>query len=62
MVVKIYKDKVLIPNRVSETSSDIEIMLHTIEKKIRGIIINFNAEIKRSDAAVKILDIIKLVI
>ncbi len=60
MVVKIYKDKVLIPNLVSEISSDIEIMLHTIEKKIKGIIINFNADINKSDAAVKILDIIKL--
>ena len=59
IVVKIYKDKVLTPNLVSEISSDIEMMLHTIEKKIKGIIINFNADINKSDAAVKILDIIK---
>jgi len=61
IVVRMYKDRVLIPSLVRETSSVREIMPQTIEKKINGIIINFKAEINKSDITFKIFEIINSV-
>jgi hypothetical protein len=52
-VVSKYNDKVLIPNLESETSSDNDIMPHTMEKNIRGIITSLRAEINKSDTTLK---------
>ena len=52
-VVNKYKDKVLIPNLESDTSSDNDIMPHTMEKNIRGIITSLRAEINKSDTILK---------
>ena len=60
-VVRIYKDNVLIPSLEIGTSSDREIIPQTIEKKIKGMIINFNAEINKLDTTLKTFIIIKLV-
>ena len=50
------------PSLESDTSSDKESIPQTIEKKIKGIIINFSADRNRSDTTLKTLAIIKLVI
>ena len=61
IVVRIYKDRVLIPNLERETSSEREIMPQTIEKKIRGMITNFSADRNKSDTTLRIFVITKLV-
>ena len=53
IVVNKYKDKVLIPNLESETSSDNDIIPHTMEKNIKGIITSFRAEMNKSDTTLK---------
>tara|TARA_B100001113_G_scaffold353106_1_gene356349 strand:+ start:2130 stop:2402 length:273 start_codon:yes stop_codon:yes gene_type:complete len=58
--VRTYKDKVLTPSLVSETSSDREMMPQTIEKNIKGIMISFSAEMNKSDTKLKIFEIMKL--
>ena len=60
-VVRIYNDNVLIPSLEIGTSSDRETIPQTIEKKIKGMIINFNAEINKLDTTLKTFIIIKLV-
>ena len=60
IVVKRYKDKVLIPNLESETSSDNDIMPQTMEKNIRGIITSLRAEINKSDTTLKTFITIEL--
>ena len=52
-VVNKYKDKVLIPNLESDTSSDNDIIPHTMEKNIRGMITSLRAEINKSDITLK---------
>ena len=61
IVVKRYRDKVLIPSLDKDVSSDKDIIPQTIEKKIKGMIINFNAEINKLDTTLKTFIIIKLV-
>ena len=46
-VVNRYKDKVLIPNRESEISSDNDIIPQTIEKNIRGIMTSLREEMNK---------------
>ena len=58
-VVSKYNDKVLIPNLESVTSSDNDIMPHTMEKNIRGIITSLRAEINKYDTTLKKFIIIK---
>lgn len=60
-VVRIYRDSVLMPSLESDTSSDKESIPQTIEKKIKGIIINLSADRNRSDTTLKTLATIKLV-
>ena len=49
IVVKRYKDKVLIPNLDKDVSSDKDMIPQTIEKNISGIITSLRAEINKSD-------------
>ena len=44
---QIFNDKVFIPNLDIETSSERDTMPQTMEKKIRGIIINFRDDINK---------------
>ena len=46
-VVITYRDKVFIPNLDIETSSERDTMPQTMEKKMRGIIINFRDVINK---------------
>ena len=61
-VVTRYKDIVLIPNLEIETSSDNDTIPQTIEKNIRGIMINFSAERNRWDTRSRPLIIIEWVL
>ena len=60
IVVKRYKDKVLIPNLDKDVSSDKDMIPQTIEKNISGIITSLRAEINKSDTMLKKLLTIKL--
>ena len=53
IVVKRYRDKVLIPNLDKDVSSDKDIIPQTIEKNISGIITSLRAEINKSDTMLK---------
>ena len=53
IVVKRYRDKVLIPNLDQDVSSDKDIIPQTIEKNISGIITSLRAEINKSDTILK---------
>tara|TARA_Y100000385_G_scaffold102352_1_gene105798 strand:+ start:149 stop:385 length:237 start_codon:yes stop_codon:yes gene_type:complete len=59
IVVKRYRDKVLIPSLDKDVSSDKDIIPQTIEKNISGIITNLRAEINKSDTTLKIFLTIK---
>ena len=54
IVVKRYRDKVLIPSLDKDVSSDKDIIPQTIEKNISGIITSLRAEINKSDNTLKI--------
>jgi hypothetical protein len=54
IVVKRYRDKVLIPSLDKDVSSDKDIIPQTIEKNISGIITSLRAEINKSDTTLKI--------
>ena len=45
-VVTVYDNNVFMPSLDMDTSSDSEMMPHTIEKNIRGTIISFNDDKK----------------
>ena len=60
IVVKRYKDKVLIPNLDKDVSSDKDMIPQTIEKNISGIITSLRAEINKSDTMLKKFITIKL--
>jgi len=53
IVVKRYRDKVLIPSLDKDVSSDKDIIPQTIEKNISGIITSLRAEINKSDTILK---------
>ena len=53
IVVKRYRDKVLIPSLDKDVSSDKDIIPQTIEKNISGIITSLSAEINKSDTILK---------
>ena len=53
IVVKRYRDKVLIPNLDKDVSSDKDMIPQTIEKNISGIITSLRAEINKSDTILK---------
>jgi hypothetical protein len=59
IVVKRYRDKVLIPSLDKDVSSDKDIIPQTIEKNISGIITSLRAEINKSDTTLKIFLTIK---
>ena len=60
IVVKRYRDKVLIPNLDKDVSSDKDMIPQTIEKNISGIITSLRAEINKSDTMLKKFITIKL--
>ena len=60
IVVKRYRDKVLIPSLDKDVSSDKDIIPQTIEKNISGIITSLRAEINKSDTMLKKFITIKL--
>ena len=60
IVVKRYRDKVLIPSLDKDVSSDKDIIPQTIEKNISGIITSLRAEINKSDTTLKKFITIKL--
>lgn len=60
IVVKRYRDKVLIPNLDRDVSSDKDTIPQTIEKNINGIITSLRAEINKSDTMLKKFITIKL--
>ena len=60
IVVKRYRDKVLIPNLDKDVSSDKDMIPQTIEKNISGIITSLRAEINKSDTMMKKFITIKL--
>ena len=53
IVVKRYRDKVLIPNLDKDVSSDKDMIPQTIEKNISGIITSLREEINKSDTMLK---------